>query len=386
MEQMEAIRSYIDGHRQEMLDLWRDLVNTESGPEQPEGVRAVCHRLCAELEAMGVTTRPVPMEGGTEVLVADWDNGGQGAPVLLLGHMDTVFKPGAAKRNPFRIDETGRAHGPGCLDMKAGLIIALYSVKALQSAEWTGRPVRFVFAGDEETAHKKSDAVAVMTREAKGCAAAFNLETGYVDDGLVVARKGAAPVSFQITGVSAHSGNDPEKGRSAILEAAHRIIALEALNDLSKGKIVSCSMISGGESVNTMPGGCSINAVLRFPTMEVKEELLEACRRIAAGPPVVPGTEMTMKVDAVYDPMEHTEGVQKLYELVERTAREIGYGEVHPFAVGGSSDSAVTVNAGVPTVCALGARGEFNHTEREYAIVESIFQRTALVAACIMAV
>lgn len=383
LKQIEAVRAYVEVHRQEMLDLWRDLVNTESGPDQPEGVGAVCRRLCAELEAAGVRTRPMPMEDGSAVLAADWDNGSGEAPVLLLGHMDTVFHPGTVRENPFRIDPDGTAHGPGVLDMKAGLVIALYAVRALQAAGWAGRPVRFIFAGDEETAHRKSDAAAVMAGEAKGCAAAFNFETGYLDDGLVVGRKGAAMVTFRAEGVSAHSGNAPEKGRSAIVEMAHRVIALEGLTDLSRGKLVNCGLISGGESSNAVPGSCTVNATLRFPTMAIKEELLEECRRVVASPSTVPDTSVTMRVDAVLDPMEHTGAGQRLYELVERTARGIGYGEVHSFQVGGGSDSAITVNAGVPTVCAMGARGEFNHTEREYAVVESLFQRTVLAAACI---
>lgn len=386
MEHIDAIRRYIDAHRQEMLDLWRDLVNTESGPAQKEGVGAVCRRLCAELEAMRVHTRPVPMEDGSQVLVADWDNGGEEAPVLLIGHMDTVFQPGAATKNPFRIDPDGTAHGPGVLDMKAGLVIALYAVKALQSVGWAGRNVRFLFAGDEETAHKNSDAKAVMAREARGCAAAFNFETGYLDDGIVVGRRGAAIVNFHITGVSAHSGIEPEKGRSAILEASHRIIALEALNDLPRSKLINCGLITGGESSNTVPDSCTITASLRFPTIAIKEELLEDCRRIMEAPSTVPDTTATMRVGGVFDPMEHTQGVQKLYELVEETAREIGYGPVHPFEVSGASDSAISVNEGVPTVCAMGVRGAFNHTEREYAVVESLFQRTLLAAACIIRV
>ncbi len=386
MEHIDAIRRYIDAHRQEMLDLWRDLVNTESGPAQKEGVGAVCRRLCAELEAMRVHTRPVPMEDGSQVLVADWDNGGEEAPVLLIGHMDTVFQPGAATKNPFRIDPDGTAHGPGVLDMKAGLVIAIYAIKALQSVGWAGRNVRFLFAGDEETAHKNSDAKAVMAREARGCAAAFNFETGYLDDGIVVGRRGAAIVNFHIAGVSAHSGIEPEKGRSAILEASHRIIALEALNDLPRSKLLNCGLITGGESSNTVPDSCTITASLRFPTIAIKEELLEDCRRIMEAPSTVPDTTATMRVGGVFDPMEHTQGVQKLYELVEETAREIGYGPVHPFEVSGASDSAISVNEGVPTVCAMGVRGAFNHTEREYAVVESLFQRTLLAAACIIRV
>ena len=106
---------------------------------------------------------------------------------------------------------------------------------------------------------------------------------------------------------------------------------------------------------------------------------MAGCRAVA-DTVYVEGTKTTMKIEMVMDPMEHTEGVQKLYELVEETARDIGYGPVHPFEVGGVSDSSIAVVAGVPTVCGMGVKGEFNHTEKEYAIVESLFSRAKLAA------
>lgn len=375
----QNVRDYVDAHRQEMLDLWRDLVNTESGPAQKEGVDAVNALLRREMEAAGMSTRVIPMEKVGDVLVADWDNGSKEAPVLLIGHMDTVFKPGAAEENPFRVDENGNAHGPGVLDMKGGVVIALYAVKALQAAGYCKRPVKFVLAGDEETLHQSSNAQQVMADEVRGGAAAFNFETGYPDDGIVVGRKGGSIVSFAVEGVAAHSGIAPEKGRSAVEEAAHKIISLQAMNDIPRGKLINCGMVSGGIGENTIAGACSLRCGLRFPTMEIKEELMAGCRAVA-DTVYVEGTKTTMKIEMVMDPMEHTEGVQKLYELVEETARDIGYGSVHPFEVGGVSDSSIAVVAGVPTVCGMGVKGEFNHTEKEYAIVESLFSRAKLAA------
>jgi len=383
MEQFyEQIRNYIDAHRQEMLDLWRDLVNTESGPAQKEGVDAVNALLRKEMEACGISVQSIPMEKVGDILVAQWDNGSQLPPILLIGHMDTVFKPGAATENPFRIDAEGKVHGPGCLDMKGGVVIALYAVKALQSVGYDKHPVMFVLAGDEETLHQNSNAQEVMGQVMKGACAAFNFETGYPDEGIVVGRKGGSIVVFDIEGVAAHSGIAPEKGRSAIAEAAHKILAIQALNDIPRGKLINCGLVSGGIGENTIPGACSIRCGLRFPTVAIKEELMADCRAIA-DTVNIEGTKTTMRVEMVMDPMEHTEGVQKLYELVEETARDMGYGEVHPFEVGGVSDSSVAVVAGVPTVCAMGVKGEFNHTEREYAQMESLFTRTALAAACI---
>lgn len=379
MEQIEIIRGYIDAHRQEMLALWRDLVNTESGPAQKEGVDAVNARLRKEMEAAGLKTRVVPMERVGDVLVAEWDNGSREAPILVIGHMDTVFKPGAAAGNPFRVDGDGNAHGPGVLDMKGGVVIGLYAVKALQAAGYARRPVKFILAGDEETLHQSSNAQQVMAEEAKGGFAAFNFETGYPDDGIVVGRKGGSIVSFEIEGVAAHSGIAPEKGRSAIEEAAHKIVSLQAMNDIPRGKLINCGMVSGGIGENTIAGACSIRCGLRFPTMAIKDELMAGCRAVA-DTVYVEGTRTTMKIEMVMDPMERTEGVQKLYELVEETARDIGYGPVHPFEVGGVSDSSIAVVAGVPTVCGMGVKGEFNHTEREYAVVESLYNRTVLAA------
>ena len=102
--------------------------------------------------------------------------------------MDTVFKEGAVKENPFRVDENGMAHGPGVLDMKAGLVMALYTVKALDSVDWKERPIKFIFASDEENLHMRSDAKKIFAEEAAGALAAFNFETGYMDNRFVVGR------------------------------------------------------------------------------------------------------------------------------------------------------------------------------------------------------
>lgn len=129
MEQaFDQIRRYIDKHRKPMLSLWEELVNTESGSRQLEGVEAVCNILRRELEGAGVKTRTIPMDNAGSVLVGEWDNGSTKAPLLFIGHMDTVFKEGAVKENPFRVDEENFAHGPGVVDMKAGLVIAVYAI------------------------------------------------------------------------------------------------------------------------------------------------------------------------------------------------------------------------------------------------------------------
>ena len=267
MEELFAgIRQYVDAHHDDMLALWEEMVNTESGSRQLEGVAAMHNIIRRELEAVGAKVQVVPMENAGGVLVAEWNSGSPKAPLLFIGHVDTVFKEGAAKENPFRIDENGFAHGPGVLDMKGGLTIAVFAIKALAAAGFNGRPIKCIFAGDEENMHMFSNAKAVMMEEAKGAAAAFNFETGFMDNRFVVGRKGGGPVKLTVHGVSAHSGNAPEKGRSAILEAAHKIVALEAYNDIPRGRLINCGKVAGGLGENTIPDLCTVNIGVRFPS------------------------------------------------------------------------------------------------------------------------
>lgn len=376
----EQIRRYIDGQRRPMLALWEELVNTESGTRQVEGVNAVGSILRREMESAGIKTRLVPIENAGDMLVGEWNTESCKAPLLLIGHMDTVFKEGAARENPFRIDEDGMAHGPGVLDMKAGLVIALYAVKALAAVGCKERPIKFVFASDEENLHMFSNAKEVIAAESVGALAAFNFETGYMDNRFVIGRKGGGPVSITVHGVSAHSGIAPEKGRSAVLEAAHKIVEIEAQNDIPRGRLINCGMVTGGIGENTIPDTCTIRIGIRFPSMEVRDEIFDILKR-ATEHSTVPDTTAELDLSRVMQCMDTTDGVLTLFGHLKKTAAACGFGEIEGFQVGGLSDSGITVACGVPTVCGMGVRGEGNHTPNEYAEVESLYQRCIL-AAC----
>lgn len=381
MEQIyEQIRQYIDGQRQPMLALWEKIVNTESGTLQVEGVNAVCGILRQEMEAAGIHTRTIPIENAGNMLVGEWNMESGKAPLLLVGHMDTVFKEGAAKENPFRIDENGMAHGPGVLDMKPGLVMVIYLVKALEAVGWRKRPIKLVFASDEENLHMFSNAKEIIAAQSQGAMAAFNFETGYMDNRFVVGRNGGGPVRISVHGVAAHSGIAPEKGRSAVLEAAHKIVEIESQNDIPRGRLINCGMVSGGIGENTIPDSCDIRIGIRFQSMAVGEEIFEILRK-ATEHSAVPGTTAELDLSRVMQCMDTTDGVKALFSHLKKTAADCGFGEIDCFRVGGLSDSGITVAAGVPTVCGMGPRGEGNHTPNEYADVESFYQRCIL-AAC----
>lgn len=378
--QVKAASDWIQAHREDMLALWERLVRTESGNMDKAGCDAMASLMEAELAGMGVETRRVAMPEKGDLLHGLWGASNPGKPVLLCGHMDTVFPPGTG--TPVSIRD-GTVRGPGALDMKAGLVIALYTIRALQSAGYDQRPIRVVFPGDEENGHRNSTAAEEIRRACRGCAAALNFETGYLSDGLVVGRKGSCRFSLEVTGVAAHSGNAPERGRSAILEMAHKVIALQALNDLEHGTSLNAGVIRGGTAVNSVPDYCRVDVDVRYTRESRLRELLDRAREIA-DTVFVEGCTTRLCLSSTSAVMEDTGAVMALFRHIQRTAREIGYGEVTPIKVGGWSDASIIAGEGVPVVCGLGAKGEHNHTPEEYALADSLFSRTELAAASIL--
>lgn len=383
MDRMERqLQEYIEGKRLDMLNLWAKIVNTESGPKQPEGVDQVGDILQWELEQAGASVRRVKVENAGDLIVGDWNPSASEPPVVFMGHMDTVFSAGAASQNPFRVDKEGNAHGPGVLDMKGGLVVGLYALKALQAIGWNKRPIRFLGIPDEETLHMFSNAKELIAREAAGAAAALNFEPGPVEDSLVIGRYGGGPVSITVHGVAAHSGSAPEKGRSAVLEAAHKILKLEAANDIPRGKLINCGAVEGGIGENTIPDFCKIRIGIRYRNQAIGDEIFALLHQVTEEC-TVEGTTAELDTSRVMACMETTDGVRKLYDHVADTGEALGLGRIPGIQVGGLSDAGITVGAGIPTLCGLGVRGEGAHTDREYAQVESLYERCLLAAAAV---
>ena len=208
-KQLEKALSFLDGKQEEMMGLLERLVKQESGNPDKEGCDAMCALMEEQLKKLGAKTTVVSMEKKGNFLYGEIGGERPGKPVLFGGHMDTVFPRGTIQNTPWRV-ENGRAYGPGCLDMKSGLVIALYAAAALGEAGFEERPVRFAFPGDEENGHRESTAAAEFRAASRGCAAVFNFETGYPDDGIVVGRKGSCRLTVRVKGVGSHAGKAPE--------------------------------------------------------------------------------------------------------------------------------------------------------------------------------
>lgn len=375
----EDVFAYIDDHKAQMMDLWQDLVNQDSPASYREGVDLVAKRVFKELEEAGASTR---WDEEGKALIAEIP-GDSRAPVLLLGHMDTVFPVGEAARRPFTI-EGSRVTGPGALDMKGGVAVMLSALKALHSAGFSGRPLKVILVSDEEIAHNGSKATVMLQREARGCAACFNCETGYEDNSLVIGRKGGVVFKAAVHGIAAHAGNNPRQGRSAIWEMAKKIDDIQNMTDWDKGITFNVGTIKGGTVSNAIPGYCEVEGDIRFQDPDispfVKEELLKVLNHT-----YMEGTktELLLYHEGML-PMKMTEENRKLFEFVKKTGEENGIPVSEGKLVGGGSDSGYVVYAGVPTVCAMGVKGRFNHTRDEYALKDSLFERAKLLGAVIL--
>ena len=237
-----------------------------------------------------------------------------------------------------------------------------------------------IFSGNEEKGHVGSTGDQVFLEEARGCQFAFNMETGLHTGELCVGRKGHLGCHVEVTGIESHAGNDFE---SAIEEAAHKILAIQALTDLEEGTTVNVGVIQGGTVPNAVPGSCRFEVDIRV----AKEEGRSRIKRML--PPIVehctvPGTSATYAFDGDSPIYETTEKVEAFYDFCCQVAKDHGFPVPGRRVLGGFSDAAYVMLAGTPVICSFGVRGQWNHTKREYALVDTLFQRANYIAAIVL--
>lgn len=377
----EKIGQYVDNCQAEMISFWQELVNFQGCAKEPDRMTALLQLVKERLAQEGFLCRMIPSGEGIPVLSAVDGPERAGKPILLCGHLDTVFPQGAYPENPFVIRD-GIAYGPGTADMKGGAVMMLYIVKALRHIGFDRSPIKLLLCADEEIGHTGSQAPEIIRREAAGCLCAFNLETGRMDDCMAVGRKGNLDCHITVRGHGGHVGNDFLTGRNAIEEMAHKILALQALSHYEEGIIVSVDVIQGGTVSNAIPDLCKIEVDARFDHAadleRLKKEISEVCAVT-----YVEGTQTI--VDFVNDMpvFEKTQGNLDLLDRINQAAAEYGHPPFGTAFPGGNSDVAYISQAGVPAVCSCGVKGSGAHTMEECAIVDTLFQRTKMLASVI---
>jgi glutamate carboxypeptidase len=378
---VELLRELAARRYDDYVEALEELVNIDSGSFTPEGVNRVADLCEARFRAHGWSVERIPhrpAEGEPQLgdLLIGRLEGPGGPRVLMIGHMDTVFDPGTAAERPFRIED-GRAMGPGVSDMKGGLLLGFVAVEVLQEAGFGGfGRITYVNNPDEEIGSPFSrDAIAELAKEAD---VALVLESGRENGDVVSARKGVSDYRIEIVGRAAHAGVEPERGRSAILEAAHKTIALQALNGRWPGVTVNVGVIHGGTRTNVVPERCVLEVDVRSPQEETLRAAEAEVERIASEH-TVPDVSARAVGRAWHRPMEKKEGGARLAALAAAVAADLGF-ELRDAATGGASDANTTAAAGVPTLDGLGPVGGDDHGPREWIDLSSVVPRIALLA------
>ncbi len=353
--------------------------------ESPSDVKAAVDRLGAVLgsrfEEIGGRVSVHPAEKSGNQLQVDFTASASRAqkPVLLLGHMDTVYPIGTISKMPCRVAK-GRVWGPGVLDMKAGIALALHVMEAL--VKWgLSRPVSLLLVTDEEVGSKSSRAI--TEKLAQNAAAVLVLEPAYGLRGAVkTARKGVGDYTIQVTGKGAHSGLDFAEGQSAVLELAKQICEIEKLVDLKRGITLNVGRISGGTRVNVVPAEATALLDLRVATASDGRRL---DRKLRALKPFNRKCKIAVSGELNRPPMERTAGVAALYARAREIAKSLGW-NLEEAAVGGGSDGNFTAALGIPTLDGLGGVGEGAHAEHESILISELPRRSALLAGLIQGV
>jgi glutamate carboxypeptidase len=374
------VLDWLASQKEPMLALLRTLVDIDSGSYDKAGVDAVGERLRAFLAAHDVTSSALANDNLGDAIRAEVGAGrGTNAPVLLLGHRDTVFPAGEAARRPFRIVD-GHGLGPGCGDMKAGVVINAFVLAALARFTAAPSPVVALFTADEEIGSPSSKAL--IKESARTARAVFNSEPGRPGGGVVTGRKGGKFMRINVFGKAAHAGNNLSDGISAIEELARKIVKLHALTDLANGISCNIGTIAGGQTVNTVAPYATAELDLRFIDSEQGEHTLAEIEAIVAQANV-PGARGSLEITGEFEPMVASDASRRLFEHYAACARSLGQTVESVFA-GGCADSGFAASVGAPTLCAVGPIGGRAHSPEEYLDVGSVVPRAQALALAIM--
>lgn len=349
-------------------------IATESPTHDKNGVNRMI-----DLVAEGLAGLPIGIEriagrdGLADTLIAKAGPQTAAPGILVLSHLDTVHPLGTlANGLPLR-REDDRLYGPGIYDMKGGAYLALEAFRAVARQASAGLPITYLFTPDEEIGSPTTRGLI----EAEGRRAAYVLVTEPARAGgkVVTSRKGVGRFDVRVDGRPSHAGSRHEAGRSAIREAAHQILKIEAMTDYGRGVTTTVGLVTGGTAENVVPQHATFSVDLRVIDAEQGEA---ECAAILALKPVTPDVTVAITGGMNRPPYVKTPANARLFEFAKARAAELGMALEDAPMVGGGSDGNFTAVLGVPTLDGLGIEGDGAHTLQEYGLVSSLAPRARL--------
>jgi glutamate carboxypeptidase len=368
--------------RDAIAETIRQLVEIESPSDNKPAVDRLGALLAGRFEKIGGHAKFHRAPGCGDHLQVDFAGASKTKPVLLLGHMDTVYPMATLSAMPCRVAD-GRLWGPGALDMKSGIALALHALEGLRA--WHGdsvpRPVTVLLVSDEEVGSDSSRRITESL--ARKSSAVLVLEPAYGLKGAVkTARKGVGEYTLKVTGKAAHSGLDFNQGESAIVELARQITAITKLVDLKRGLTLNVGLVSGGTRTNVIPAEATASLDVRVTRMK---DAAVIDRQLRALKPFNRKCKLEITGGVNRPPMERGAGTAMLYQKASGIAKGLGW-KLEEAAVGGGSDGNFTASLGIPTLDGLGGVGEGAHATHESVVISELPRRAALLAELIEAV
>ncbi len=378
---LREMRRHLARRRPAMVRLLRALVELESPTTEPPAVARLARFLAREWRRRGARVRLLPQAKHGPILRAELSLG-RGRPqgqLLVLGHLDTVYPLGWLRRAPFRL-RGGRAYGPGTVDMKSGLVQALFAVDALRELNQApAKKLVFLFTSDEETGSVAGRPL--LEREARRSDAVLVLEpSSGIQGALKTARKGVGSFELIVHGRAAHSGIEPEKGVNAIAELAEQLVRIRKFAKPRQGLTINANVVEGGTRSNVIADWARAQIDVRVPRQRDARRIE---RRMRALRPVDRRARLEIRGGVDRPPLERTAQVARLFRQAQRLAKALGF-RLEESSTGGGSDGNFTAALGIPTLDGLGGVGGGAHTPDEFVVVRRLPERTALLAALLL--
>ncbi|MBI5957534.1 MAG: M20 family metallopeptidase [Chloroflexi bacterium] len=371
---MNDLVSFFTDRTPHMVEELRQMVLLESPTNSKPHVDKLSEFVGATCQSLGAEVTVYPRAEVGDLRVATWNNDAPGKPILLVTHLDTVWPVGTISKMPLR-EEGGLLYGPGVLDMKSGVVIALEAIRGLRErGELPHRPIWIFFNSDEETASVYSRDL--LCEKAAQAGLVLVMEPAAEGEALKTWRKGIGLFKIHTRGRASHAGQAPEAGINAVIEAAHQALYLHSLNDYQNGTSVSVTTVHGGIATNVIPPEALIEVDVRFLKAAEAARISAAIQSLT---PVVPGASLTVEGCIDRGPMERNEQMIAAFQQTQRIAQSIGL-ELREDGSGGASDGNFTAAMGITTLDGLGAGGIGLHAAHEQVQIASLPRRAALLA------
>lgn len=358
-----------------LLELLEALVRAESPTTDKRAVDACGALLASRLREIGAGVDLLTQTNAGDHLRATFGER-NGPPVLILGHFDTVWPVGQIHVMPFE-ERSGRLHGPGIYDMKAGIAVSLLAVRMLAESGAGTPAVTMLWTADEERGSQTSRAA--IEEAARSTRAVLVLEPSLPGGAAKTRRKGCGEFLLTAHGTAAHAGIEPERGVNAIHELAHQIGVIQGLQDVERGVSVNVTVVAGGGRTNVIPDAARASIDVRVPSVAEARRIESALSGLR---PHLAGSRLELAGGFERPPLERTAGVARLYSVACAVSAELGR-SLAEGGTGGGSDGNFTAALGVPTLDGLGPDGAGAHALHEHVLVADLTWRAAFLAALI---